>query len=96
MSLPERSSPPEGDHEESGGGQEPSPVGHPALRLFWKLVGIGVGGTLVLLGIVGLFLPVLQGWLMIFAGLALLSPHSRRARRILKTLKAKIGLKEKP
>jgi uncharacterized membrane protein YbaN (DUF454 family) len=40
------------------------------------------GIFLILLGIVGLFLPVLQGVLFILAGLALLSSHSERARRL--------------
>lgn len=66
---------------------------HPGLRLAWKIATISLGGALVLLGIVGLFLPVLQGWLMIFGGLAVLSPHSRRARTILRMLKDKLGRK---
>jgi uncharacterized protein YqgC (DUF456 family) len=37
------------------------------------------GGTLLLLGIAGLFLPILQGWLMIFAGLLLLFPEQSAA-----------------
>ncbi len=69
---------------------------HPRLSLAWKMLTISFGVSLVLLGIAGLFLPILQGWLMIFAGLAVLSPHSRRARWILKTLKEKVGIHRKP
>lgn len=48
------------------------------------------GLSLILLGIVGLFLPVLQGILFIFAGLAILGSHSPLARRIQEGLKAKL------
>lgn len=43
-----------------------------------------VGWTLLLLGIVGLVLPVLQGWLMIFAGAAVLSLVSEIAYEALR------------
>ena len=46
------------------------------------------GLSLIVLGIVGLFLPVLQGVLFILAGLAILSSHSPLALRILEALKA--------
>lgn len=65
---------------------------HPKLSLFWKIVSISSGSLLILLGIVGLFLPILQGWLMIFAGLALLSPHSKWAHSIMTWLKAKLRI----
>ena len=48
------------------------------------------GLSLVILGIVGLFLPVLQGVLFILAGLAILSSHSPLALRILDALKARL------
>lgn len=48
------------------------------------------GVTLLVLGIVGLFVPVLQGILLILAGLAILSSHSPRARRALEALKSRI------
>ncbi len=38
----------------------------------WRLVRITLGLLLLLGGIVGLVLPILQGWLMIFAALAIL------------------------
>lgn len=38
----------------------------------WRLVRITLGLLLLLGGIAGLVLPVLQGWLMIFAALAIL------------------------
>ncbi len=39
----------------------------------FRLVRIGLGFLLLFLGVIGLFLPVLQGVLMILGGLALLS-----------------------
>jgi uncharacterized membrane protein YbaN (DUF454 family) len=47
-----------------------------------------VGLTLVLVGIIGGFIPILQGWVFVLAGLAVLSSHSRWARAILNSLKA--------
>jgi uncharacterized membrane protein YbaN (DUF454 family) len=46
-----------------------------------------VGLTLIAMGIVGGFVPILQGWVLILAGLAVLSSHSRWARAILDRLK---------
>ena len=48
------------------------------------------GVSLLVLGIVGLFVPVLQGVLFILAGLAILSSHSALARRVLQALKLRI------
>jgi uncharacterized protein YqgC (DUF456 family) len=54
-------------------------------RTVLSILRIVAGSILLLLGIAGLFLPILQGWLMIFAGLLLLFPeetaagHSMRA-----------------
>jgi uncharacterized membrane protein YbaN (DUF454 family) len=47
-----------------------------------------LGLTLVLVGIIGGFIPILQGWVFVLAGLAVLSSHSRWARAVLNTLKA--------
>lgn len=63
--------------------------------LVWKVIAITTGTTLIILGIAGLALPILQGWLMIFAGLAVLSPYSRRARRITSFLKEKLRIHRK-
>lgn len=40
------------------------------------------GVTLIVLGILGLFLPILQGIVLILAGLAVLSSHNRHAREL--------------
>lgn len=70
---------------------EPGPVeeGAPHRRrggLVWKIIGISSGSLLILVGLIMLITPG-PGWLAIFAGLALLSPHSRWARAILRKLK---------
>ncbi|HEX4825011.1 MAG TPA: PGPGW domain-containing protein [Candidatus Polarisedimenticolaceae bacterium] len=61
----------------------------PASRLR-KVLDWTLGLGLIALGIVGLVLPGLQGILLILAGLAVLSSHSPRARRLLDMLKAKV------
>lgn len=63
--------------------------------LILKVIAITSGSALILFGIAGLFLPILQGWLMIIAGLAVLSPYSRRARRIMNFLKEKLRIRKK-
>ncbi len=51
----------------------------------WLLVGLGWG--FVVLGIIGLFLPVLQGILFLGIGLVLLAGSSPLARRLLDRLR---------
>ncbi len=41
-----------------------------------------VGCALLLIGILGFILPILQGWIFVLAGLAVLSSHSRRIERL--------------
>lgn len=45
------------------------------------MVGVA-GGTLVLLGLAGLLLPFLPGWLLILSGLAVLSSEYVWVRRL--------------
>ncbi len=63
---------------------------------FWrqarKIVVFVIGMTLVAFGIVGLFLPVLQGWLTIFAGLAVLATEFAWARWTLKHAKHRLSV----
>jgi len=47
------------------------------------------GVSLLLLGVAGLVLPALPGILLILAGLAILSSHSRLARRAQDALRAR-------
>jgi hypothetical protein len=54
-----------------------------ASGLVWRGLRLCAGWALLLLGIVGLFLPVLQGLLFIVSGLALLSADVQWARALL-------------
>ena len=38
------------------------------------------GLVLIAFGVIGAFVPILQGWVFVLAGLAILSKHSRLAR----------------
>jgi uncharacterized membrane protein YbaN (DUF454 family) len=52
-----------------------------------KKIGLLIIGWLfIVLGILGLFLPILQGILFILIGLAILSPRSKRIKRFLNRL----------
>jgi uncharacterized membrane protein YbaN (DUF454 family) len=55
---------------------------------FWKIARLVLGWTLIVLGVIGLFLPFLQGIVLIVAGLALLSKDRPWARRWLDRAKA--------
>ena len=61
-----------------------SPVS-PVRRVVEWTAGVG----LILVGVVGLVLPGLQGILMILAGLAILSSHSPLARRLYEGIKSR-------
>ena len=54
---------------------------------YWKIARVVLGWTLIVLGIIGLFLPFLQGIVLIVSGLALLSKDRPWARRWLYTVK---------
>lgn len=54
-----------------------------------RLALLTVGWALVALGVVGLFLPVLQGVLFILAGLSILSHESKTAKRWLERLRTR-------
>jgi hypothetical protein len=49
-----------------------------------------MGSILLLIGVIGGFIPVLQGWIFILAGLTLMAPESRRARRALDWAKRRV------
>lgn len=50
---------------------------------------LGLGYGLLVLGVLGLFLPVLQGVLFLIVGLIILSRHAPWAERLLARLKAR-------
>ena len=66
------------------------PPEEPARRRFrpWRALRIASGFLLLALGIIGLFLPILQGVLMILAGLAVLGKDLPWSRRITDRLAA--------
>ena len=53
-----------------------------------KIIDWVVGLTLIFVGIIGGFLPILQGWAFILLGLGVLSRHSRLARAIYERIKS--------
>lgn len=69
--------------------QEPTAECSLARRTVRRWLRIALGSTLLALGIVGLFLPFLQGVLFIVLGLSLLSPESERARRLQQWLRSR-------
>ena len=58
-------------------------LGEEGKRIAWRVLRLTTGWFLIAIGVVGLFLPVLQGILFIASGLAVLSTESRWARAIL-------------
>jgi hypothetical protein len=56
---------------------------------------VGTGWCLLVVGVAGLFLPVIQGLLCIAGGLALLSTEYRWAAVCLESVKRKIPLRKK-
>jgi uncharacterized protein (TIGR02611 family) len=52
-----------------------------------RLLVLVVGWAFILLGIIGLFLPILQGFLFIFIGLIILSSEYAWAHRLLTKLR---------
>ena len=66
--------------------EQPSAGSATRSSLVWRVLRLCAGWALLLLGIVGLFLPVLQGLLFIISGLALLSADVRWARNLLERI----------
>jgi uncharacterized membrane protein YbaN (DUF454 family) len=54
----------------------------------WKRVAVLIGGWMfVILGVIGLFLPILQGILFLLIGLAILSTEYAWANRLLQRIR---------
>ncbi len=58
-------------------------------RLAKRIAILALGWGFILLGIVGLVVPILQGFLFLLIGLALLSSESKTARRILERMRVR-------
>lgn len=54
-----------------------------------RIAMLGLGYGFLVLGVLGLFLPILQGILFITVGLLILSRHAAWAERLLMRLKAR-------
>ena len=59
-----------------------------------RALRIGGGCLLLCIGVIGGFIPVLQGWMFVLAGLTLMAPESRRIRRLLEWAKLRAGVPE--
>ena len=57
--------------------------------LIVRIILVMVGTILLVGGLIGLLLPIVPGWLLIIAGLAILGTEFVWARRLLDTAKAK-------
>ena len=56
-----------------------------------RLLRIGAGTILLLIGLAGLLLPILPGWLLIFVGLSLLGVRIPYADRLLEYARGKLS-----
>lgn len=56
-----------------------------------RVARLSVGGALLLLGVIGAFVPVLQGWIFLLAGLSVMAPESPTAKRALDWVKRRLG-----
>ena len=56
-----------------------------------RLLRIGAGTILLLIGLAGLLLPILPGWILIFVGLSLLGVRIPYADRLLKYAQGKLS-----
>ncbi len=52
-----------------------------------RILKISLGILLILLGLIGLFLPILQGILFLLLGTLILSSESKRVRRLMAVLR---------
>jgi len=57
---------------------------------------IVLGVAFLVLGVIGLFLPFLQGVLFIVVGLTVLSKESDRARSVLEWMRVRLPLQQQP
>jgi uncharacterized protein len=62
----------------------------------WRIVRIALGTILILLGIPGLVLPVLQGWLFLALGALLLSVDVPFFDRLVRWIEQKVPPVKKP
>jgi hypothetical protein len=56
-----------------------------------RILRLSTGGFLLLVGVIGGFIPILQGWVFIVAGLTVLAPESTLAQGALSWAKQKLA-----
>jgi uncharacterized membrane protein YbaN (DUF454 family) len=61
-----------------------------------RIARLSVGSVLILVGVIGGFIPILQGWIFILAGLGLIAQESDRAKELLDRLKARVQSLREP
>jgi len=59
-------------------------------RTVVRAARLGLGSLLVIVGVISGFVPILQGWIFILAGLSIMAPESERARKVLDWAKKKL------
>jgi len=64
-------------------------------QALWRIVRLTAGIICIVVGIIGLFLPVIQGIAFLIIGLTILSRDSRHAHAVLVWLKERVGWQEK-
>lgn len=88
------------EDEESTSIEEPKPP-RTLLPLPWaiwvwkqarKIVVIVIGATLLIIGIIGMGIPVLPGWPFVWGGIAVLATEFAWARWVLKVAKQRVAL----
>jgi uncharacterized membrane protein YbaN (DUF454 family) len=52
-----------------------------------RIARLSVGSLLIVVGVIGGFIPVLQGWVFVLGGLSLLAQESDRARILLERVR---------
>lgn len=62
------------------------------LSIAYRIVVFTVGALLIVLGIIGIFLPFLQGFLLIALGLSVMSLVSKRVAGWIRSLRARVRL----
>ena len=54
-----------------------------------RIARLSAGSLLILIGVIGGFIPVFQGWVFVLAGLSVLAQESDRARALLDRIRAR-------
>lgn len=61
-----------------------------------KIVRTALGVVLVIVGIIGLILPIMPGWIFLIPGLVILSDHFPGIKRLLEWAREKAKLERTP